>query len=72
MMCKYCEGDVFTPIYESKNNGGMCELGIVYDAEGHYINCYHEVSEPDAELLNIFPRIYFCPMCGRELAGVSE
>lgn len=66
-MCKYCEGDVFTPIYESKDNDGLCEIGICYDAEGHYIEFYHEINSPDAATLLIFPRINFCPMCGREL-----
>lgn len=67
-MCEYCEGDTFTPIYESKDKDGQCEMGIVYDAEGYYIELCHEINDCDAETLLVFPRVYFCPMCGRRLA----
>ena len=67
-MCEYCEGDIFTPIYESKDKDGQCEIGICYDNEGYYIEFLHETIELDVETLLVFPRINYCPMCGRKLA----
>ena len=67
MMCEFCEGDVVTSIYERKDKNECCSVNIVYDSDGFYLNCYHDSNGWDAAIMDIFPRIYFCPMCGRKL-----
>lgn len=67
-MCEYCDGEVVTPIYESKDRREYCSVDIVHDSDGFYLNCHHDSSGWDAMTMDIYPSINFCPMCGRKLA----
>lgn len=70
-MCKYCDMGARIPIYKNTEydlpHGIEHELGIVYDNKGAYLESYFEVNNFEPIVMNVSPKINYCPMCGKEL-----